>query len=436
MQKLRDIETQLRQNLTPSENDLDAAINAATNLLDMSGSLDTTIIEGALHHFIIYLQLRFPSFMSMHQAALVDKLQYNLTDDKKRKLKAIKLPASSSTDAKGNDNANTNQISTDSSLNLALPADYQSTFVANVQLGNGGSIARLDVADDRPLTRFGYLQRSHTVAWSFLRTHLQGFRGKKGEDLITFVKNELRILKLDLENTDLEKQADELLNKMNSLSNFQNEPRHVQQKMLSELVESYVTLYQRSESATYGKEERPSSHGEGPALETLGNLEKKLENTAPTTDDRKDALNAALRLVDASIGTGSLPPQNWLRAVSLWYTLLGETYPKVMTDLAVGDALLKELEIMGSDERLLAGYDEKNLSQTDKIVITMYEIARQDLNSIDANIAKAIKQSLQLRLHMFPIDDDTFKRTVIRITTIAQKELTEAKNRVIERRPA
>ncbi len=107
---------------------------------------------------------------------------------------------------------------------------------------------------------------------------------------------------------------------------------HDRQEQLSALVESYLTLSQLANDATYAIEIRPSSHGEPAALSRLAIAERQSQ---PITldEDKAKLYEAAANLADVIAGDSGLSPSAWQRAISKWASMLIERYPNLNKQL-------------------------------------------------------------------------------------------------------
>lgn len=232
MAALRGAEAALRAggNVTAQIADLQ---RAAAGMLDFKSRLGHQTIGHILQHWTNDLHLAFPRLMAAHRTEIVAGLSAKLPASE---LDAIKL-------ALGRDPtlpvaeiaakpSQTEVTTARGPADTAIPAAHRASFVANVVVVPTAAAARLAtqhttaapgsapvtgsvelghyqlgqlqidalaVADDRPDTRFGVLQRSHTVAWTLVRRHLMGFGGKPATVLAEFLANELTTLKSDID---------------------------------------------------------------------------------------------------------------------------------------------------------------------------------------------------------------------------------------------
>lgn len=329
--------TQL-DNLSKAEGDgtLDIdVVHAAMVLRDVNRRLSLEILKNVLHHWLTWLKVRFPKTSGNGEKfakAFREALKYDdvaLPTPDVRVFQPVLVPAPATT--------------------WAL-AD-RPTFVAEVALRTNAigpitlaqaTINWINASDDRPPTRYGLLQKSHTVAWSLLREQLRrAFSDKPATTLVTHLKAQLQTLEADFREVQRNGRADDTRDLIRRVENLENQqaPAHEWGDRLSELVESYVTLYQLSPSATYGKEERPNPHGESQALDQLQKLEIAVTQEEQEWSDG-DA-EAAAKLLDVEAGSPALRPTQWARAITHWEEVLKMLYPNLATDAFLAAAKSK-----------------------------------------------------------------------------------------------
>lgn len=451
MATLRAAEAALKLKPALDEKELAATQKAAVGMLDFKERLGDKIIAEILHHWVNDLTLAFPRLMAAHRAKIIDALK--LTPTKAAELaKAYgKDPLDPLAEISGKPVAQEVVLSRGPTA-TALPPENRSTFVANVVLSPLVSvpnllhgvtltdqdkkvgqaqvalgcyrfqdlqIERLDVADDRPNTRFGVLQRSHTVAWTLVRRHLISFQGKAAAALANFALNELTSLKDDIDSPsenkkigfDAPKEAKEKADNLTQIiADPTGFPLHQWQSLLSELVETYVTLYQLSRSATYSKEERPKGHGEANAIATLERTENILKaGGIPDlkqffADNGGDILDAAVCLVDAAVATSTLKPANWRIAIEHWLNLLKGKFPLVASLPNFGPEIEKKIAVMEPRDELLAGY-KSGLTVPEKTLINLYENAKKEAKTVPEDFHGDLQVSLRLKLAEFAPPD-------------------------------
>lgn len=457
MATLRRAEDLARQG-TDLSGDLQGIKEAARGMLDIKARLSDKIVGAVLQHWVNDLFLAFPTLMSRHHADIVAGLglsEQNLSDALGGVDPTAPLPwirdksATHSVEASG------------TPAEVALPIFNRATFTANVVLTpnvppgtqreldltakDSGiptdqtklnlahyqihqlDIAQLEVADDRPNTRFGALQRSHTVAWTLVRRHLMHFSGKGAAALANFVLNELTTLRNDIDTPaqnskigfDAPAQAEEKRQNLYAIITHPDGfPLFRWQSLLSELVETYVTLYQLSRSATYSKEERPKGHGEANAISTLQNAEDYLATGGMLdpgqylADNEKDIVEAAVKLVDATVATSTLKPHNWKIAIEHWLHLVRDQYPRLTSLPGFTAAVEEKISVMEPQEELLAGYTKPG-NKREKVLINLYENAKREVKNIPDAFLPDLYSSIRLSLARFqPPDYDRWEAAV------------------------
>jgi|GEM_PF-6953270 len=415
---------------------------AAVGMLDFKARLAPEVQGKILSHWINDLFLAFPILMSKYAADIVAQLSLPKKETIKLVHKVHKKSATRSVEASG------------TPAEVALPMPNRSTFTANVVLtptvGGGGTkrdvdltqknpgtpietaklglmhyqikdldVTQLDVADDRPNTRFGALQRSHTVAWTLIRRHLMHFKGKPALSLVNFVLNELTTLKTDIDTPEQNKkigfdapaQAEQKrTNLVSIVDDTDGFPLFRWQILLSELVETYITLYQLSRSATYSKEENPKGHGESNAISTLQKAETDLAKGDISdlnqyyADNKEDILTAAAKLVDATVATSSLKPDNWKIAIEHWLHLVKDQYPTVTKLPKFSEDIKNKISVMEPQDELLAGYKKPN-NEREKVLINLYENAKLEVKSVPNTFEHDLYSSIRLSLAEFKPPD-------------------------------
>ncbi|MFL9484568.1 hypothetical protein ACI6Q2_17435 [Chitinophagaceae bacterium LWZ2-11] len=445
MEILGQLETKAKfGDLLPDE--IGKAVTAAAGMFDAKNSLSPKILAQILHHWLYNLHLAFPTLLRKYHdqtvAGFIAKLGINDLG------KQAMTHAFGSDPSKVSDNVKTKDIAASvnshESFNHALPKANQSTFVANVMLkGAAGAkkdlplekqingakdnalisvdhfsydqilIEQLKVADDRPDTRFGTLQRSHTVAWTLVRRHLMSFGGQSLTALINFIAHELGVLKNDIDapkdNSKIKFEAAQsagvLQVRLNAIvANKEQEPIHQWQAAISELVETYVTLYQLSRSATYSKEERPKGHGEAQATKGLGEANDFLLKTTDPDKRREymdenvyDLAELAVKLVDAVVANGNLQPGNWQIAIQHWLTLIKHYYPELVKYKDFMEKLEELISVAEPEGNTLVGYAPAN--NKEKLLVNLYESAKNEIKSFPRVFEKDLKTSMRLELN-------------------------------------
>ncbi len=422
---------------------------AAVGLLDIKARLGDRVRAGILRHWINSLHLAYPVLMSKYGADIAGALELDPLDHG-RLTGALGKDPTAPDDAIRDKPVADSVVTDDEVPRIGLHSLNRSSFTANVALAPNAAgtqrdvtltrkqrglkqqqaalglahyaihevtIDRLDVADDRPNTRFGALQRSHTVAWTLVRRHLINFKGKSGAALANFVLNELTTLKSDIDSPehnskitfDAPGEAEEKRAALGALvSDANGQPLFRWQALLSDMVETYITLYQLSRSATYSKEEVPKGHGEATAIQVLQQAEDELATDHAidpeeyAADNGVELVAQSVKLVDAAVATSSLQPQNWKIAIQHWLHLLEGHFPKVNALPGFKAALESEVSVMEPREELLAGYkNPATLSERDKVLINLYENAKREVKQVPGSFLSDLQSSIRMSLAEF-----------------------------------
>lgn len=403
MATLRSIET--KGGDTEDEKGL---IKAALTLVDLSTTEDN---KATLNHWLNNLYLAFPQVMEAHgddiKSAAEKKYSVKLSD-----------PLTAITDK----NASVEEGPDVTAAAKPLPEDIQSTFTAFISLKpqmdsqeddemeptyahKSITISGVNVSDDRPNTRYGYLQKSHTVAWTFIRRHLMSFKGKPLDTLHTFLMGEMNDLEPHLHDEDAKKGLADQKSSLTEI-NSQSLPVYEWQRIFSELIENYITLYQLSHASTYAKEERPAGHGEANAMKYLTDYEASVNPLKAG-----EAQTQALKLLDAIIGQASLSPQAWKRAIEHWLKLLNDMFPKMMAQKDFQKDMLAKLTTSEVREELIkaqSGYD-KDATAKEKLQLEIKALSSGDTftqgKKFNSILANAASEYIELLLKDLKNDD-------------------------------
>lgn len=446
-----------------SDEKVKQGVAAAVAMFDAKGRLGWKILAQVASHLLHNLHLAFPSFMRRYQVKVEDgfigKLGINAQGIAEMKT-AFGGDFSAVSEHVKQKGIGDDVASSQDTFHFAIPAAHQSTFVANVMLkGAGGAkgqlglskwskggtrdgviavdfysfdqirIEQVKVADDRPNTRFGNLQRSHTVAWTMVRRHLMGFAGQTLDKLFSFMLHELSVLKDDIDSPaqnshikfDAAGHASTLRATLGSvITGKQREPIHQWQSAVSDMVETYVTLYQLSRSATYAKEERPKSHGEAQAAASLAEANVFLANTADKAtkdayiEEHGDRLaKQAAVMVDAVVANGNLQPAQWQIAIQHWLNIVKQTYTELGKYPDFMDALTDHISVAEPEQATLVGYAPGN--DREKLLINLYESARFELKAFPNAFEKDLKTCVRLSFSAgsyVPVDYDAWNKTI------------------------
>jgi len=468
MFSLREADKKLEAGSNLSADELEEVKTAAIHMFDAKKSLPPQVLAEVLHHWVNDLHLAFPSLMRTHHADMVNSFVAKLHLDAAA---VNNIKTSFNTSYGTNPDAVPASITgkeiapvftnATQPLNLSLNAN-QSTFVANVavapvargvqadmQINQRGAaaktvrmdmlpvasitIVRLLVADDRPATRFG-LQRSHTVAWTLIRNHLMNFSGKPVMDLLKFITDEMAVLKGDIErqdqNPNIRFDATAAAVKLEAdlhVTAGSSYPLHEWQAGLSQLVESYITLYQLSKSAAYAKNSSPGQ-GESKAMKKLGVADAYIRNYPANAvnymnTNMRELSSRAVKLMDVVVANSTLMPENWNIAITHGLKLLSEYFPALMAYRPFEDAIKAALSVVQVDEAVLGTYGKPAaMSPRDQLFINLYENLKQEIKSVPDVLKAEIRQGVKPVLDSFsPPDANDWAQMVNSYLTVDAK---------------
>lgn len=191
---------------------------------------------------------------------------------------------------------------------------------------------------DRPDTRFGTEQKSHTVAWTLLRAALTSKVGIPAAVLLKYLSNAFHSL------TEIEqkKEAKLLIQAgTRALSNLKSAilPINIWQSLLSNLITTYIQAYQASSAATFSKG-RATGKGEATKMANLRQADKELREKYVTTVDNKKLIKDAAGLLDVALNR-SLGAKGFAFAVHHWAESLMSAFPRLM--MVHGIAIIKNV---------------------------------------------------------------------------------------------
>lgn len=216
-------------------------------------------------------------------------------------------------------------------------------------------LRRVALSDvDRPDTRWGTAQMSHTVAWTLVRAHIRSFAGKPLPELIGFLDTALTELlgHLDSEATALATSARQRIAAATDLTAAH--PTHSWQTFAEDLLRAYAVVHQKSRSAVYADASSGGSHpghGEGPHMKTLRDTEAQLQSNRPTTRTPESVANAAAALLDIHEGDATLTKAAAKSAYKHWKKALAESFPAIMN--AIGAKIESTARDTGKPGRTL-----------------------------------------------------------------------------------
>lgn len=442
----------------PDDDQLKVIRHAALGMLDVKKSIPVVTRVEILQHWLDMLGLAFPAIHS--HLAFDLKKQFIHTHFENHDTLPTGIFQNPSTEALKNKLINTNTTKEIANKDIRVSADQPqntkfslgenaSSFVSNVVLEDSGvddisavkieniRITKLNTSNDRPKTRYGHLQKSHTVSWSLIRKHLSRFSGQALSNLVNFIQLEMGKLKNDINQNnphikfDASAIAQELEGEIQSLRNT-TAPIYHWQESVSDMVESYITLYQLSNSATYGVEERPSYHGEGQALDTLEDIHDKVQNG----DHLHYAANKATvteklkAFLDVNIGTSSLGPFERNRAIQHWMAVIKDTYPAFFENNRYDEELLGTLNVVEINEALVGPYVDSGTTLKDKLKTSILLNAQQDLKSYHTALITAVESLIVDQAENGVINEDTLAEKITEI-----RKIKEIQNPFIRNKP-
>lgn len=188
---------------------------------------------------------------------------------------------------------------------------------------------------DRPQTRYGRTQNSHTVAWTLVRHDLMAYQHAPLSQLMTFLDKSFRFLATDVaisEGREIVAKAQGALVDLDK----RTMPVHDWQAFASMLTTWYALAYQLSKSATFHdpRTARPEGHSEAIHRRVMERNERALVNHRELIDAPTRVVAAATKLFDAYVPHPGVS-QSVSSAFEHWLDALRHTYPQLM---AVGEA--------------------------------------------------------------------------------------------------
>ncbi|MCU0433140.1 MAG: hypothetical protein MUC87_06790 [Bacteroidia bacterium] len=127
---------------------------------------------------------------------------------------------------------------------------------------------------DRPNTKFGEKQKSHTVAWTLLRNAITSFAGNTLSLLIKYINNELIFLN-SIEQNEKTKRLMQGFKPETMPPVNQPMPIYLWQLTITEYLRIYFHIYQLSDSATYNK--KAKGNAEADSMKNLRYTEEQLK---------------------------------------------------------------------------------------------------------------------------------------------------------------
>ncbi|WP_211463579.1 eCIS core domain-containing protein, partial [Collimonas silvisoli] len=214
-------------------------------------------------------------------------------------------------------------------------------------------VSDVNVGDkDRPDTRFGAKQESHTVAWVLLRHTLMTQNGRTVRQVAEFLFHDIdRIAEMEQSES-----VDALLQQVARIPEaFERGrlPVFVWQQLLSRLVVIYTQIYQASRAATFRKGS-PKGHGESHAIALLSAAQVEAAGDQVIDDpDRIDALTKACgSLLDIAFNP-SLGAEAASFSIRHWMAALQQVFPALMAQVGeqlTGPVLLRKIPKKTAEE--------------------------------------------------------------------------------------
>lgn len=186
-------------------------------------------------------------------------------------------------------------------------------WVESIRIGN----------TDRPDTRYGTKQESHTVAWTLERAAQAAQSGQPLSAVLSYYLDELR----GLDGSDQPEVAEVLIQMVliaEEALRGGELPIDRWQAVLSNVAKGYTQAYQASASATF-KKGRAVGHGESHAMGVL----RAAEENVGAVGELGGLQAAASTLLDVNFGA-SLGEEGYGLAVGHWIHALGEAFPRLM----------------------------------------------------------------------------------------------------------
>lgn len=370
------------------------AANAA-KLLDVMfvKSMNNESIARAVLHWMKNLTQAFPALMHAHEKDIVKPVLDRAMPKTVREEYGASTMGEFVTKMLGNDVAKdplNQKFQAGASLlsggvpddiQIEFPASLDSDFVANVDVtpaatgqegsldvqveGNAADKVSIDlyvakqlevngiaISDrDRPATRFK-TQMSHTVAWTLIRSAIQGLVGKSAEEFIGVLGAHFVSFAEDRANADaaaLARRTLEVLHQMNQSAY----PIHFWHSLLSRVVRAYVIIYQKLTAATFVDERslaRALGHGESSHMDRLHANEENLINHNALRDKESEVINSALALLDGHVNK-TLGVEHYVDSILHWHEMLTLSFPTLMKvgGKAILTALLATADAVEAD---------------------------------------------------------------------------------------
>ncbi len=346
---------------------------AATDLLDVTFSVEPSAFAFAVYHWVITLMETYPRLMAKHGTDIVaDKLGTKVSAGYPKRIgnKNIKTVA----DVLSHfgyvlpDYA-TAIVPTELEGELEVePFEFEDLvahFTASVSLTQveqgrlhayvvsvGGmpvtqTIVLLKASDlvvhdimisdqDRPQTKAGRTQQSHTVAWTLVRADLVSYKFGRVLALLKFLSDSFAAMDKDV-STERTEARSLLSEATTALQGYDTRemPINDWQAYISTLVKWYAHIYQVTDFATFHdpRTARPEGHGEGTHMAVLRRNEAALFDLGQLVDKPERVVQAATALFDAyvKVGADSNIEQRFVTAYHHWLAALKSAFPTLMS---------------------------------------------------------------------------------------------------------
>jgi uncharacterized pyridoxamine 5'-phosphate oxidase family protein len=190
-------------------------------------------------------------------------------------------------------------------------------------------VKSIQVGDkDRPETRFEN-QESHTVAWTLVRNGLMGLANQDLNSFLQYMLEDFEVISPLVQTLEGEMMV-AAFSGFNILETMRSGklPLDVWQRLTSQLLVSYMQVYQLSNAATY-KRGKALGHGESHAMARLQQDEENIQKGAAPRPASKVTLDAA-KLLDVQFRVNSLGVQEYAFAIRHWVQMLQNTFSRVM----------------------------------------------------------------------------------------------------------
>lgn len=273
-------------------------------------------------------------------------------------------------------------------------------------------ISSLEMSEDRPQTRFGNDQKSHSIAFLLLRTALQNFKGRPVVDLLDFLKRGYG--ELSSKESESEENARDMANKTMPVGLIETIettqiPIQVWDSILSNMLYGYETIYHISKTAVFdnGSATNRSEQNAGYRLgltenklkednmldiakfyaDNFGKSKSKFFKGPPTP------INDALLYLDVSF---KLTKDEYVQVLEHWHHSLWIAYPRIMN--IINDDLVQTVQ----KKELSKGHKEGDVKTVkdwiDKFDIPDYTLPEEQADNFGIGDMRQTGQAIQIRI--------------------------------------